>query len=653
MMIRYRELTDKEISILKNQNCRVTDSWKNIQVTEDFDTSFVHQVTFSGKNKIGKLGANINLHTNITDHSGVYNAHIHNCTIGDNCYIKNIGTCISNYHIEDNVTILNTGSLITEGETYFGNGVEVCPVNEGGGRNVIIYNELSSHIAYLMVFYRHQPKLITSLKKEILTHIESFKSTTGKIKKNATIINCNTITNINIGEAAIIDNVTFLNNGTILSSHAAPTSIKNGVNASDFIVSDGSVISDGATLRHCFVGQGCEIGNLYTAENSLFFANSQCLQGEACSIFAGPYTVTHHKSTLLIAGYYSFFNAGSGTNQSNHMYKLGPVHQGLIERGGKTGSDSYVLWPAQVGAFTMILGRHYSNPDISLLPFSYLIEDGGKSALMPGHNLFNVGITRDVQKWPNRDKRKGNEHSDFIITEALNPYTINKIISGIEVLKQLQEKASPQGKSLMYKNTQIALTSIKRGIKLYEQALIKYVGDELVNVLKQPNFDKTKINFNTNSNDWVDVSGLICKTDALNHFINGIEGGDQKLENWNSFFKEQYSLYQTVKLEHALAVLKNQFEIDMTSCSNADLISFITTWKENNAKIKASIISDAKKEFNVKSKIGFGIDGDAVCRESDFLQVRGEVDNNSFITNLNEEHEQNEHIANTLIEGLK
>ena len=49
-------------------------------------------------------------------------------------------------------------------------------------------------------------------------------------------------------------------------------------------------------------------------------------------------------------------NAGSGSNQSNHMYKLGPIHQGTLERGAKTTSDSYILWPARVGAFSLVMG---------------------------------------------------------------------------------------------------------------------------------------------------------------------------------------------------------------------------------------------------------------------------------------------------------
>ena len=70
-----------------------------------------------------------------------------------------------------------------------------------------------------------------------------------------------------------------------------------------------------------------------------------------------------------------------------------------------------------------------------------------------------------LKKWPQRDKRKGSTFYDQISTEALNPYTINKIIQAIELLLKLQEKASPQAKQVLYKNTQITLGSINRGFK--------------------------------------------------------------------------------------------------------------------------------------------------------------------------------------------
>ena len=79
-----------------------------------------------------------------------------------------------------------------------------------------------------------------------------------------------------------------------------------------------------------------------------------------------------HKSSLLIAGMFSFLNAGSGSNQSNHMYKLGPIHQGVVERGSKTTSDSYILWPAKVGAFSLIMGIWGTNFYVVLISVFFI-----------------------------------------------------------------------------------------------------------------------------------------------------------------------------------------------------------------------------------------------------------------------------------------
>ena len=161
-------------------------------------------------------------------------------------------------------------------------------------------------------------------------------------------------------------------NGTILSHPDSPTIIGDAVIAKDFIVAEGAHVVGGAIVQKSFVGQGCRVGNQFSAENCLFFANCEAFHGEAVSFFAGPYTVTHHKSTLLIGGMFSFYNAGSGTNQSNHRYKLGPTHEGKLERGCKTGSFAYVMWPCRVGPFSVVLGKHTRSFDTANLPFQPL-----------------------------------------------------------------------------------------------------------------------------------------------------------------------------------------------------------------------------------------------------------------------------------------
>jgi len=378
MATEFRQLYSEEIARLTEQGCSCTD-WSKVEVAEGFDPVKVKTTHFCGNIKLGIFEKEVSFFGGVRKPAGISNATIHNCTIGNNVYINQVRNYIANYTIEDDVVIDNIDMLAVEGESSFGNGTEVAVVNESGGREIPIYDNLSAHTAYIIAFYRHLPEVIEKLRKMIADYTTSVTSSMGLVAKGAQLINCRIIKNLKVGPLSIIEGVNRLENGSINSCPDDPVYIGPGVFAEDFICCSGSKVTDGTIIIKCFVGQGTELAKQYSAENSVFFANCGGFHGEACAIFAGPYTVTHHKSTLLIAGLFSFLNAGSGTNQSNHMYKLGPVHQGVVERGSKTASDSYMLWPAKVGAFTVVMGRHYRNSDTSDLPFSYLIEHEDES----------------------------------------------------------------------------------------------------------------------------------------------------------------------------------------------------------------------------------------------------------------------------------
>ncbi len=650
----YRNLLQNEIDVLIQNDCIAQDGWSNIYVNKNFTPQHIKSVVFSGENYLGLYAEKIPVR-GILLYAGIKNAHIHNCTIKNNCYIQNIGTILSNYIIEDDVVLCNIDSIFMSQESSFGNGTIVSPVNEAGGRELPIYDNLSVHTAYMLVFNRYKEKEINTLTQWINEYSNKKKSTKGIIHKGTEIYNSGTIENVKIEEFTILNSISHLKNGTIKSSIKAPTLMGNNVFAENFIILQGSKITDGANLQNCFVGQGCEIGNHFTAENSLFFANSQCLQGEACSIFAGPYTVTHHKSTLLIAGYYSFFNAGSGTNQSNHMYKLGPVHQGVLERGCKTGSDSYLIWPAHIAPFTIVIGRHYGNPDVGNLPFSYLIEEGRKSILMPAQNIFSVGTTRDSEKWVTRDKRKHPVNTDFIITEALNPYTINLILKAIETLHSLQNKSRQQSKTIIYQNAQIASAAIPRALRTYDQAILKYTGDTLVHFL----INKTIYDFITQINsisedyEWMDLSGLICTNEDLQTIEDLLHKDSNQIESINKIYQDIFENYEKNKINHAFWLLKNYFDFQEENHFKEKLINFLHKWMENNEKITASIISDAKKEYNIKSKISFGLNSDEKNKDKEFKIVRGELETNKFILNLNTDIQNLNSHGKKIIETIK
>jgi len=199
------------------------------------------------------------------------------------------------------------------------------------------------------------------------------------------------------------------------------------------------------------------------------------------------------------------------------MYKLGPIHQGLCERGSKTTSDSYLLWPAKIGAFTLVMGRHYKHSDTSDLPFSYLIENATESFLVPGVNLRSVGTIRDAQKWPKRDNRKDNRKLDPINFNLLSPYSIHKMMKGVEVLKNLQQIAGETTDVYSYQNCSIRNSSLNKGIELYNIAINKFLGNSLISRLKNIKFTnidelRTRLQPDTEKGvgEWIDLSGLIA-----------------------------------------------------------------------------------------------------------------------------------------------
>lgn len=655
----YRKLTGEEISRLKSQSC-LADNWANVSVTPGFTTEYVHHVRFSGEVRLGVFQSDFTFPGSIHKHSGLRHVTLHNVTVGDNCCIEHIQNYIANYEIGHDTFIENVDMLLVDGISKFGNGVEVAVLNETGGREVLINNKLSAHLAYIMALYRHRPELIARLKEITDYYANKHASGTGTIGSHVTIINTGSIKNVRVGDYAYISGTCRLSNGSINSNEAAPVHIGDGVICDDFIISSGSRVDDGTMLSRCFVGQACKLGHNYSASDSLFFSNCQGENGEACAIFAGPFTVTHHKSTLLIAGMFSFMNAGSGSNQSNHMYKLGPIHQGTLERGAKTTSDSYLLWPARVGAFSLVMGRHVTHSDTTNLPFSYLIEQNNTTYLVPGVNLRSVGTIRDAQKWPKRDGRKDPDKLDFINYNLLSPYTVQKMFKGREILLNLRDVSGELSDTYSFHSTKIRNSALMKGIRFYEIAIHKFLGNSVIKRLEGINFwndeeIRTRLRPDTpiGHGEWVDISGLITPKSEVDALIADIESGKvNKLKDINAEFERMYRDYYTYEWTWAYEKLEEFYGVNPEEMTATDIIRIVEKWKESVIGLDRMIYEDAKKEFSMASMTGFGADGSRMEKEMDFEQVRGDFESNPFVMAVLRHIEVKRALGDELIERM-
>ncbi len=637
----FHPLSADQVEQLTRQGCNC-DDWSKVQIAEGFNAEAVRSTQFSGCVKLGVFRKQVSFFGGVAKPCGISHATIHNCVVGDNVYISRVRNYVANYVIQDDVVIDNIELLAVEGPSGFGNGVEVAVVNEAGGREVPIYDYLSAHTAYVLAFYRHRPIVIEKLRKLIADYTASVTGSMGLVGRGARLINCRIIRNVKLGPASLIEGVNKLENGSVNSCPEDPVHIGPGVFAEDFIACSGSKITDGTIIYKCFVGQGTVLSKQYSAENSVFFANCGGFHGEACAVFAGPYTVTHHKSTLLIAGLFSFLNAGSGTNQSNHMYKLGPVHQGVVERGSKTASDSYVLWPAKVGAFTVVMGRHYRNSDTSDLPFSYLIEHEDESILVPGVNLRSVGTVRDARKWPRRDRRKVCAKLDHINFKLLSPYTIQKMLNGCQLLANLKATSGETSEYFIYHSVKIRNSSLDRGVKLYQIAIDKFLGNCLIKRLEGRGFSSIgdlraalKPQTGLGPGKWVDLAGLLAPEQAVHGMLCDIEEGRiGGLEQVAEGFRLMHVKYPEYEWAWAANTLQQRWGKTIENITAEDIIELATRWKTAVVELDRMLHADAKKEFAATAQIGYGLDGEQKTRQADFEHVRGTFEENDFVLEI-------------------
>src|SRR5690554_810057 len=85
----HRNITQKEIDVLLSNGTECS-NWDLVQVKDGFNPQYIKNTIFSGKIKLGVFEKDFTLSGGLKKHSGIYNAVIHNCTIGDNVLIENI-----------------------------------------------------------------------------------------------------------------------------------------------------------------------------------------------------------------------------------------------------------------------------------------------------------------------------------------------------------------------------------------------------------------------------------------------------------------------------------------------------------------------------------------------------------------------------------
>ncbi|MBA4070770.1 MAG: hypothetical protein C0497_02900 [Gemmatimonas sp.] len=652
--------TQAQIAQLAAQGCTAED-WSSVSLDGRADLTRLRNAHFRGVVSVGANDAAVSV-DGLDLPCGIYDAIVSDCAIGAQVRIARVGSVVARYDIGDGTVIQDVAALTADAGSTFGAGTEVETVNEGGGRVVRLVPELSAQSAYLQVFRGHSEDLRRALARMVDNAVTTARRERGVVGANARVLHCGVIRNVLIGPHAVVRGTALLDTGTILSCAEHPTVVGEAVQARHFIVAEGASVTGGALLEKAFVGQACRIDKQFSAESSLFFANCEGFHGEAVSIFAGPFTVTHHKSTLLIAAGFSFYNAGSGTNQSNHMYKLGPVHQGVFERGTKTGSFSYVLHETHVGPFSVIIGKHYTNINTPDLPFAYIHESEGQSAIIPGMNLLSVGTVRDGEKWPRRDGRRATVRRDLISFGVFTPFTVEKMRAGRAVLLRLHESTPKDKASVQYGGVFIKRLLLRKCARYYAQGVTRYLNGKVLERIQasssETSWDGVQKALRPGAMlrdpfSWTDVGGLLMPVERLqaleDEIIAGSVGSLQELGDRLSVIAGEFAQDEWSYVCAAFA-LENGYAPDAMSREQAQ--EMLAAYDEATGALHSAIVDDSKKEFAAFARIGFGLGMTEDERTAEFTAVRGSTETNSVVQKLMQEKvalaERSERLAQLL-----
>ena len=570
-----RRLTSKEIEAVERLGTTAED-WSKILVSEDFRPEQLQQSRLAGTVELGS-GARI------------------------------IRSYVANYRIGDRSLVEQVTELRCREQSHFGNYVGVATMNECEGRTVRICDTMSAQAAYMMAIYRHRPLFIERMEAMVKAVAEERADSIGTVGEESIISGARFLRDLRIGNRVTIDGASALVNGTLLDESRVGVDVK----AYDFIIAEGAKVANGVTLERCFVGESCILDKGFTAAESLFFANSHCENGEAASIFAGPYTVSHHKSSLLIAGMFSFFNAGSASNQSNHLFKSGAVHQAVHPRGCKFASGAYIMAPAIEGAFTMVMGHHSRHHDTSVFPYSYLLEKEDRSFLLPAVNLTSYGTVRDIEKWPKRDRRKLKR--DIINFEAQNPYTTGSMVRAVGMLHSLEEM-NPDSPVYSYNRVQIRAAALQRGIKLYNRAIVAALGEMLSKGASTERYD--------GGGRWVDMAGQYIAKQVVERLIDRVEQGEitslAALDNELRVFAVHYDDYAHSWAEQTYASILGHYP------STEEIQEAIEAGRNAQAKINQLTDQDRSRDCGIEMSVSYGLDSDTIeDRMKDYRNVRG------------------------------
>ena len=187
----------------------------------------------------------------------------------------------------------------------------------------------------------------------------------------------------------------------------------------------------------------------------------------------------------------------------------------------------------------------------------------------------------------------------------------------------------------------------------------KFLGNSLISRLEQNewrNLDELRAALRPDSaigsGDWVDMAGLIAPKSEVTRLLNDIEKGELSLVDIQKRLVEMHANYYSYEWTWALEKLEQVWGCSVEQVTPDQIRKTVEEWKEAVVSLDKMVYNDARKEFDLNSQTGFGVDGDREQAEADFEEVRGNFESNSFVKAVLEHIEKKSELGDRVLQQL-
>ena len=190
---------------------------------------------------------------------------------------------------------------------------------------------------------------------------------------------------------------------------------------------------------------------------------------------------------------------------------------------------------------------------------------------------------------------------------------------------------------------------------------MKFLGNSIIKRLECTRFtsieeirERLKPDTKIGLGEWVDLSGLILPLSEVTKIIKKVESGEcDSIQKLNGYFAEIHQKYYTYEWTWAVQKLEEELGKPSDEFTIEDIIGIVKEWKEAVVSLDKMLYEDAKKEFTLTTRTGFGADGDEEQKKKDFENVRGVFEQNPFVVEVQRHIKVKKALGDELIERIK